>query len=144
MISVFDVLGVHTLSGYDARSQALALARERAKPEEIYRDRDVSPDGRIRRLSEKVDIDLLYRVAKACALGRGSSATAEDWFIERARSLGVEHRPPAPLLMGRHLLEEGFEPGPRLGRTLRRVYELQLDGEITTFDEALKAARRLG
>ena len=29
---------------------------------------------------------------------------AMDWFLERARALGVEHRPPAPILLGRHLL----------------------------------------
>ena len=35
-----------------------------------------------------------------------------DWFLERARSLGVEHAPPAPLLLGRHLLQLGVPAGP--------------------------------
>ena len=53
-----------------------------------------------------------------------------DWFIERARALGVEHQPPPPLLLGRHLLALGLQPGPRVGEILRQVYEKQLDGEI--------------
>ena len=66
-----------------------------------------------------------------------------DWFIERARSLGVEHKPPAPILLGRHLIELGVAPGPRMGEILRAVYELQLDGAVTTLDEARARASEL-
>ncbi|MFP5378206.1 MAG: hypothetical protein ACLGHP_00310 [Vicinamibacteria bacterium] len=66
-----------------------------------------------------------------------------DWFIERARALGVEHRPPAPILMGRHLLDLGVEPGPRMGEILRAVYERQLDSAVTTLEEAIDEARTL-
>jgi len=66
-----------------------------------------------------------------------------DWFLERARALGVEHRPPAPLLMGRHLLELGLSPGPRVGEILQQVYEKQLDGQITSVEEGIAEARRL-
>jgi len=64
-----------------------------------------------------------------------------DWFLERARALGVEHRPPAPLLLGRHLLALGLRPGPRVGDILKAIYEQQLDGKVTTVDEAIAAAR---
>jgi tRNA nucleotidyltransferase (CCA-adding enzyme) len=64
-----------------------------------------------------------------------------DWFLERARALGVEHRPPAPILLGRHLLALGLQPGPRVGEILKAVYEQQLDGTVTTVDEAVAAAR---
>jgi tRNA nucleotidyltransferase (CCA-adding enzyme) len=66
-----------------------------------------------------------------------------DWFLERARALGVEHQPPAPLLLGRHVLELGLSPGPQVGEILRQVYEKQLDGEITTVEEAIGMARKL-
>jgi hypothetical protein len=42
--------------------------------------------------------------------------------------------------LGRHLIEAGFEPGPEMGRLLREIYGLQLDGEITTLEEALTNA----
>ena len=60
-------------------------------------------------------------------------------IVSEARALGVEHEPSEPLLQGRHLLEAGVEPGPEMGRLLKRVYELQLDGEVTTRDQALSA-----
>jgi tRNA nucleotidyltransferase (CCA-adding enzyme) len=66
-----------------------------------------------------------------------------DWFLERARALGVEHRPPAPLLLGRHLLALGLSPGPEIGRILKAVYERQLDGDVASLEDALVHARRL-
>jgi len=144
--AILSLLGLYGLGGYDVRSQVLALVRERRKPIEFYERRQTTTDGDFRRLAQQVDIDLLFRVAKACAVARdlARSSGSEDWFIQRARALGVEHGPPAPLLQGRHLLEAGFEPGPQMGKLLRRVYELQLDGEVTTPEEALAAAQRIG
>jgi tRNA nucleotidyltransferase (CCA-adding enzyme) len=140
--SVLNTIGLYGIDGHDVRSQVLSLVREQRKPREFYQAREKTTDGDFRRLAQRVDIELLYRVAKSCAIARGpaSSTIAEDWFIERARALGVENGPPAPLLQGRHLVEAGYEPGPKMGRLLREVYELQLDGKVTTLDEALTAA----
>lgn len=140
-----DKLGVYGVEGYDVRSQVLALVRDHLKPRDFYQSRDTTTDGDFRRLAQRVDLDLLYRVAKACARVQGSASTiAEDWFIEKAQALGVEHSPPAPLLQGRHLVEAGIEPGPQMGRLLRKIYELQLDGKVTTLEEALAEALRAG
>jgi tRNA nucleotidyltransferase (CCA-adding enzyme) len=141
--SVMNGLGVFGINGYDVRSQVLSLVREHLKPREYYLARETITDGDFRRLAQRVDIDLLYRVAKACATddSDGSAAVAVEWFIERAVALGVEHGPPAPLLQGRDLIEAGYEPGPEMGRLLRKAYELQLDGRVTTTEEALTALR---
>ncbi len=139
--SVLDRLGLYTIGGYDVRSQVLSLIRESRTAEQFYGRLDSINDGDIRRLAQRVEIDLLYRVEKAWALGSGASTNPADLLLDRARSLGVENGPPAPLLMGRHLVEAGIEPGPELGRLLRSAYELQLDGKITTTEEALAAVR---
>ena len=46
-------------------------------------------------------------------------------------------------MKGRHLLEVGVVPGPALGEVLRQVYERQLDGTVTAFNEAFALAREL-
>ncbi len=46
-------------------------------------------------------------------------------------------------MRGRHLLELGVEPGPRMGEILRRVYEQQLDGHVPSLDEGLAIARAI-
>ena len=50
---------------------------------------------------------------------------------------------PAPLFLGRHLLELGLTPGPRIGEITKAVYELQLDGRVTTLDDAKNVAKTM-
>ncbi|HKY44825.1 MAG TPA: hypothetical protein VJM50_17165, partial [Pyrinomonadaceae bacterium] len=68
---------------------------------------------------------------------------AQEWFIQRTRELEVEQRPPDPILLGRHLLELGVEPGPVMGEITRAIYEMQLDGRVRTLDEAIEEVRKL-
>ena len=139
-----DRLNVHTFDGYDVRSQVLGLVAHHLKPG-MWRAAPKVGDGAFRRLARKVDLELLARLAKADCRGRTGDfdCSAMDWFLERARALGVEHAPPAPILMGRHLLALGVPPGPGVGSILKQVYERQLDGGITTLEEATDAARAL-
>jgi tRNA nucleotidyltransferase (CCA-adding enzyme) len=141
-----DRLNVRSIDGYDVRRQVLGLVAQHLKPGMWFKVRNEVGGGAFRRLSRKVDLELLARLAKADCLGRAPgtfNCDAMDWFLERARSLGVEHRPPAPILLGRHLLELGMQEGPRMGEVLKAVYEQQLDGTVTTLDEAIAAARSL-
>jgi len=147
-----DKLNIHTLAGYNVRGQVIALVREHLKPGEFYKKRDEVGDGAFRRLARRCELELLYRVAAADTLGRNSpsvprekwyTAEPQEWFIERARELDVVHRPPSPILMGRHLLELGVAPGPRMGEITRLVYEMQLDGRVETLDQAIATAQRL-
>jgi tRNA nucleotidyltransferase (CCA-adding enzyme) len=141
-----DRLNVHSIDGYDVRRQVLGMTAQHLKPGMWFKVRDEVGDGAFRRLAQKVDLELLARVAKSDCLGRQPgtfNCDAMDWFLERARHLGVEHRPPAPILLGRHLLELGLRPGPRVGEILKAVYEQQLDGKVTDLDSALARARDL-
>jgi tRNA nucleotidyltransferase (CCA-adding enzyme) len=143
--ALLDRLGIHSLEGYDVRRQVLGFVAHHLKPGMWFKVRDEVGDGAFRRLAQKVDLELLARLAKADCEGRAPgqfNCDAMDWFLARARALGVEHQPPRPLLLGRHLLALGLSPGPRIGEILRAVYDEQLDGAVTTFDEALAAARR--
>jgi tRNA nucleotidyltransferase (CCA-adding enzyme) len=145
-------INVHTIDGYNVRAQVIALVREHLKPGEFYKKRDEVGEGAFRRLARRCEPDLLYRVAKADSLGRNAEwvpreqwygSEAQEWFIERSRELEVERRPPDPLLLGRHLLELGVEPGPRMGEITRAVYEMQLDGRVRNLDEAIAEARKI-
>lgn len=153
-LSLLDRLGIFTLNGFDVRNQVVQLVRYHLKPGEFYKAEEKNPvgDGAFRRLARKVEPDLLYRVAKADSLGRypdGDRAKmifgseAQEWFIERVRTLDIEKKAPDPILMGRHLIEMGLKPGPEFRRILDAVYEMQLDGAVTRLDEARAAAQKL-
>lgn len=142
---ILDRLNVNTLDNFDVRRQVLGLVTEHLRPSAFFKAKDTVTDGAFRRLAQKVDLELLVRFARADCHGRAGAfdCSAMDWFIERARSLGVEHRPPPPILLGRHLIELGVAPGPRMGEILRAVYELQLDGVVADLDAARDAARHI-
>jgi tRNA nucleotidyltransferase (CCA-adding enzyme) len=143
--ALLDRWRVHTLLGYDVREQVFALVANHLKPGQLYDDRDRVSDGAIRRLARKCEPGLLYRVAKADCLGRTGDfpPVAMEWFLERVRKLDVAERPPEPLLRGRDVLALGVAPGPEVGRILQAVYERQLDGAVTTADEAREEAKRM-
>jgi tRNA nucleotidyltransferase (CCA-adding enzyme) len=143
--ALLDRLNVHTIDGYDVRRTVIGLVRHHLRPVAFFKSPTPVGDGAFRRLALKVDLELLARFAKADCHGRTGTfdCSAIDWFLERARALGVEHAPPAPIVMGRHLLDLGLSPGPDVGKLLRRIYEAQLDGDITTLDQGLERAREI-
>jgi len=143
--ALLDRLRVQSIDGVDVRAQVLGLTAHHLKPGAWFKAKDQVGDGAFRRLAQKVDLELLAVLAAADCRGRPGDFDCEamDWFLGRARALGVEHEPPRPLLLGRHLLALGLRPGPRIGRIVKEVYELQLDGRVTTEEEAVEAARRI-
>jgi tRNA nucleotidyltransferase (CCA-adding enzyme) len=143
--ALLDRLNVHSLQGYDVRREVLGMVANHLKPGMFCKAQPPVGDGAFRRLAQKVDLELLARVARADCEGRGGGfdCSAMDWFVERARELGVEHAPPEPLVKGRHLVALGVAPGQALGEVLRQVYERQLDGTVADFDAALQLAREI-
>jgi tRNA nucleotidyltransferase (CCA-adding enzyme) len=144
-VRLLDRLNLHTLHGYDVRHEVLGMVANHLKPGMFAKANPQVGDGAFRRLAQKVDLELLARVAKADCEGRGGGfdCSAMDRFLERARALGVEHAPPDPLVKGRHLLQLGVQPGPAVGEVLREVYERQLDGTVAQFDAAFALAQQI-
>jgi tRNA nucleotidyltransferase (CCA-adding enzyme) len=140
--ALLDRLNVHSIQGYDVRREVLGMVAHHLKPGMFHKSPSPVGDGAFRRLAQKVDLELLARLAKSDCLGRTGhfDCSAMDWFLARARELGVEHAPPAPLVKGRHLLALGARPGPAIGEVLRAVYERQLDGSVRTEEEAIALA----
>jgi poly(A) polymerase len=81
--------------------------------------------------------DLLRARASA---GRGDAEAAAWVTAEVARPRA--ELDPLPLVTGKDLLEAGVAEGRALGETLARIRALQLDGVITTREEALAAVNQ--
>jgi len=71
--------------------------------------------------------------------GRGSaSSRLPDSAIkikDTAEEIGEEI---LPILMGRHLIELGMEPGPHFGPILKDAFEAQLDGLFETIEDGIE------
>ncbi len=103
----------------------------------------------IRKLATKVNIEELVRVARADFLGRTTEASlcgiyeAGDWLLAKAKVLNVEEEPIRPLLQGRDLIAIGLRPSKKFKELLDTVYLAQIEGEISTRNEALNYLKSL-
>jgi tRNA nucleotidyltransferase (CCA-adding enzyme) len=120
----------------DLTEQVVPLVRRHLAPRTFYNDQ--ASDGAIRRLARQVKrIDRLVRVAKADIEGRPprqDDFPEGPWLLERAEEMKVKDSEPKPIVLGRHLVARGLEPGPDFGPVLEECFEAQLDGAF--HDEA--------
>ena len=62
-------------------------------------------------------------------------------FVRRKQEeLPPEELKPTPLLTGKDLITAGYRPGPEFGKVLSEIEDAQLEGRISTPEEALRLA----
>jgi poly(A) polymerase len=66
-----------------------------------------------------------------------------DFVRERYESLPEQEVRPQPLLTGRELIAAGYKPGPAFKRMLQSVEDAQLEGSITSAEEAMALVREI-
>ena len=97
----------------------------------------------IRRLATKVNIEELVTVARADFLGRTTEASllgiyeAGDWLLAKAEELDVYTKQLPELVQGKDLINLGLSPSKVFKEILSEVYEAQLEGSVSTREEAL-------
>jgi len=121
----------------DARTHVIALVANHMKFKDVTRMR-VSTLKRFLGLPRFEDHLALHRAD--CLASHG---LLDHWEYARDKlaELGEEQIHPPRLVTGGDLMEIGWSEGPDLGRELRRIEEMQLDGIIRTREEALARAR---
>jgi tRNA nucleotidyltransferase (CCA-adding enzyme) len=86
----------------------------------------------IRQLAFVIEADMIGMMADDGRIGKCRR------LLRKAEALELAEAMPEPLLMGRILLKEGYEPGPRMGDILDAAYEAQLNEEFDTPESALE------
>lgn len=54
--------------------------------------------------------------------------------VRRAEEMKIDHSGPTPIMLGRHLIELGMEPGPLFKTVLNWCFEQQLEGKLTSVE----------
>ena len=103
------------------------------RPLSLYKSN--AGDSAIRRLATRVKrLDRLVRVAHADKSGRPpltiDSFQEGKWLLDKATELEVKDSVPKPLILGRHLIEHGLQPGRHFSKILKQCYEAQLEGKF--------------
>lgn len=73
-----------------------------------------------------------------CQASHGLTA-AYEFVMEKFNEFEEEEIKPPPLMTGRDLIREGYKPGPLFSEILNFVEEAQLEGDITSTEEAREA-----
>jgi len=147
---VFNRMKLFSWEGTDVRTITLNLIRCHHRPSELWQNREVITRKALNRLAADVDgeIDLLILLDVADRSGRSTKPIhdldeAGRWLKEKFTELNVSRETIQPIVMGRHLLKLGVEPGPLMGKILKKIYELQLDNEFQTLEEGLEIAKKI-
>jgi poly(A) polymerase len=95
----------------------------------------------LKRLLARPTIEEEMELHRVDCLSSHGDLSNYHFLREKQRELAVERLKPEPLLRGRDLLAMGLAPGPRFGRILAALYDLQLDERIGSREEALRWVR---
>ncbi|MEC4673614.1 MAG: polynucleotide adenylyltransferase, partial [Nitrospirota bacterium] len=91
-------------------------------------------------------IDMLCRLVEADSSGRPPLPKQLPDNMRQiqllSKELTVSKAAPQPVLLGRHLLDIGMQPGPQVGAILKAAFEAQLDGQFETLDAAIEWVKR--
>jgi tRNA nucleotidyltransferase (CCA-adding enzyme) len=121
--------------------QIKPLIKEHLMPSQLYQQN--SGNSAVRRLSTRVNIENLVRLATADHFGRTTNEAkqrvypAGEWLLRKARQLKVHTNKPQAILQGRHLIQLGLQPGVQFKSILDMAFEAQLDGAFENEQEAL-------
>jgi tRNA nucleotidyltransferase (CCA-adding enzyme) len=120
--------------GHEVIGQVAALVRFHLAPAQLDRD-GVTPKAvrrLVRRLTEAgIRPELLLRVAEADHFGRTTpDALAREFpagerLAARIEEIGAEAAVAQDVVLGRHLIARGMQPGPEFGPILERCREVQ-------------------
>ncbi|MDG2065942.1 MAG: HD domain-containing protein, partial [SAR324 cluster bacterium] len=127
--------------------EVTTLVKEHLRPVQLFKERDRINTGTIRRLALRVRIPELVLLARADYFGSTLSENkrthfeAGDWLLDEAERMDVRNKAPRPLLLGRHLLALGVNPGPEMGLILKQAFESQLNGDFQKEEDAIAWAK---
>lgn len=145
--------GRHTFYGHLERGAEMAgdicarLRRSRAVTERVqflvaqHLRHCSAPDMRpatLKRFVRQDGIDELLELTRIDALSSNGDLAYYEFFRNALADLGAEQARPPPLIDGNDLIELGMEPGPLFGLILDAIEDQQLEGTLTSRDQALE------
>jgi tRNA nucleotidyltransferase (CCA-adding enzyme) len=87
-------------------------------------------------------LDLADRKGREKRLLKGLDREAK-WLFSKIEEFGINKETIKPIIYGRDLIKLGFKPGVFMGKILKQLYELQLDGVFSTKEEGLSLAMKI-
>ena len=141
---------VFSWNGYNLRKMVPLLIRSHHRLSELWLNRECVTKKAFNRLAAETqgEIELLVYLDAADRAGRKEPLVKTldrqaKWLLRRFEELNVSRETIKPLILGRDLIQLGVQPGPAMGKILKRLYGLQLDNAFETRAQGIRAAEGL-
>jgi poly(A) polymerase len=126
---IVEGLRMSASEGQHVMSLVQSLPRFRTLPS--------APDHIVKRFLRQSRFEDHLELARICAIAGDGDLRSYNFAAEKRKQWSVEDISPAPLVSGNDLISMGFTPGPLFKEILTRVEDEQLDGRLTTEQQAL-------
>lgn len=145
-------LKVETRNNFPLRDMVVDLIKFHHRLFEFYRNREKIGFKSISRLIRDLDgrdlllvlLDFADRQSReAQPLSFTHLDEISQWYLDKKEELKLDKESIQPIIQGRDLIELGVAPGKRMGEYLKKLYELQLDGEFKTKGKGLQIFQEL-
>jgi tRNA nucleotidyltransferase/poly(A) polymerase len=141
---------IFSWNGYNLRKMVPLLIRSHHRLSELWLNRENVTRKAFNRLAAETqgEIELLVYLDAADRAGRKERLVKSldrqgKWLLRRFEELHVSRETIRPLILGRDLIALGVEPGPAMGKILKRLYGMQLDNAFETKAQGIRAAEGL-
>lgn len=108
-----------------------------------FKDASRMRESTLKKLFSEPGFDQLAELHRADALASWGNLDSYRYVMARKEAMRPEEAQPPALLTGHDLIAMGYAPGPMFRQVLAQVREAQLDGELSTPEEARAMARDL-
>lgn len=145
-------LKIETRKHFPLKDMVLKLVKYHHRVFDLYKNREKISFKAIARLVRDLEehdlLLLLLDVADRLSrepdpLNLKEPDEVVEWYMKQKEEFNITKETIQPIVMGRHLLEEGVPPGKQMGVYLNELYERQLDGEFSTLEEGLQIFRKI-
>ena len=117
----------------EARAQVVDIVRNHMR----FMHAPEMRESTLKRLLRRETFADELAVHKADCVASHGDMTVYDYLVRKMAELPPEVIKPAPLITGHDLIAAGYVPGPLFGEILDAVEDLQLEGALTSHDEAM-------
>jgi hypothetical protein len=116
---------------------------EEVRTHMIFKDVKQMRPAKLRRFMARPNFGIELELHRVDCAGSHGDLENHQFLVNKAQEYAREPLIPPPLIRGDDLIALGLKPGPRIGQLLEAIQTAQLEGEVTTRDQAFELLRSL-
>lgn len=118
--------------------QEINVVVEAVRNHMIFKDVKEMRPAKLRRFMARPNFGIELELHRVDCAGSHGDLENHQFLVSKASEFAREPLIPPPLIRGDDLIALGLKPGPRMGQLLEAIQTAQLEGEVTTREEALE------